>query len=177
MSSSLYKIVEVYDKNENKWKLAKFNGKFEFKCSLAVRDYLRRYDLDDVNKEDLSEELQQIISEEEKTIYPLTYRYHLLDDSMLNKIRDEYAEKIINITDEKIECDTNDKLNKIMDKLGINAEDAEEYNTVDDLKESIDYYLDVVCGFGKDIDEINLLSKLCAGDQYDVKIRVIIYYC
>ena len=177
MSSSLYKIVETYDEKEKKWKLAKNNGKYEFPCSLAVRDYLRHYNLQDVNKKELSEELQTIIIDEEKNNYPFKYQYHLLDESTLEEIRDEYIEKIVNIADKKVKCDTNDKLNKIMDKLGVAKEDYDDAETVDDIKETLDYYVEILCGVEKDIAEINFIARLYSDKIYGAKRRVIVFYC
>ncbi len=173
MSSSLYKVVEIYNEKEKKWELARNNGNYAFPCSLAVRDYLRYYNLSDVNKKELSEELQAIIIEEEKTNYPFKYQYHLLDEFTLDEIRDEYIEKIINIADKKVKCDTNDKLNKIMDKLGVDKEDYDDAETVDSIKETLDYYVEILCGFSRDIAEINLIS----GKTYGEKRRVIVFYC
>lgn len=177
MSSSLYKIVEIYDEKENNWKLAKINGKYEFPCSFAVRDYLRCYNLLDVNDEELSEELQKIISENNKSIYPLRYRYHILEESLLEEIKDEYLEKITNIPDKKIKCDTNDKLNMIMGKLGIGNSEYEDDDTVEDIKETLDYYTEIVCGVEKDLSEVRLISMLCSDKSYGIKIRIIVYYC
>ena len=177
MSSSLYKIVEIYDDKDEKWKLAKINGKFEFPCALATRDYLRHYNLPDANKEELSEELQAAILDDEKANYPLKYRYHLLDESTLNEIRDEYIEKIINIADKKVKCDTNDKLNKIMDKLGVDKEDYDGAETVEDIKETLDYYTETLCGVEKDTAEINFIARLYSDKIYGAKRRVIVFYC
>lgn len=177
MSSSLYKIVEIYDEKEKKWKLAKNQGKYEFPCALATRDYLRNYNLDDVNKEELSEELQDVISKNDEGISPLKYRYHWLDESMLEDIKDEYIEKIINIADRKIKSDTNDKLDKIMEKLGVDKQDLEEGESVEDIKESLDYFIEVVRALEKDIAEINLLARLYSDKVYGAKRRVIVYYC
>ena len=177
MSSSLYKIVEIYDENEKKWKLAKNQGKYEFPCALATRDYLRHYNLADVNKDELSEELQELISKNDEGISPLKYRYHWLDESTLEDIRDEYIEKIINIADKKVKCDTNDKLNKIMDKLGVAKEDYDDAETVDDIKETLDYYVEILCGVEKDIAEINFIARMYSDKIYGAKRRVIVFYC
>jgi len=177
MSSSLYKIVEIYDEKEKKWKLAKNQGRYEFPCSLDTRDYLRNYNLGDVNKEELSEELQAIIAKDEEANSPLKYRYHWLEESMLENIRDEYIEKIVNIPDTKTKFEVNDKLNKIMDKLCIDQQEFEEHETIDDIKESLEYFIELVCGLEKDIAEINLLARLYSDKIYGAKIRVIVYYC
>ena len=177
MSSSLYKIVEVYDEKEKKWKLAKNQGKYEFSCALATRDYLRHYNLADVNKDELSEELQELISKNDEGISPLKYRYHWLDDSMLEDIKDEYVEKIVNIVDRKVKFDTNEKLDKIMDKLGVDKQGLGEGESTEDIKESLEYFIEVVCALEKDITEINLLARLYSDKIYGAQRRVIVYYC
>lgn len=178
MSSSLYKIVEVYDEKNDKWRLA-WNGKeFEFNCSLSLRDILRHHDLIDVDRAELSDELREILDKrEEKDSFAKYYRYHWIEPSELEEIVDKYHEMIMNIPDKSIESDTNNKLNKIMEALNIENKDAEYEMTPDDIKGDLEYLVDTVSGVEGDIAEINLLARLYSDEPYGAKRRIIVYYC
>lgn len=178
MSSSLYKIVEVYDKKENKWKLAHNGDRYEFPCSLALRDHLRIYNLADVDRNELSEELQERLNKRDKEESFARYNYRWLDMSMLEEIRDKQWDNIVNSPDRKIKCDTNTKLNLILDDLGIRKlEEIEGEDTEDDIKEYISCDLELALGVERDMSEINILARLYADCEYNNEKRIIVYYC
>ena len=178
MSSSLYKIVEVYDKKENKWKLAHNGERYEFPCSLALRDHLRIYNLADVNRGELSEELQEFLKKQDKEESFMHYNYHWLDMSTLEEIRETQWNNIVDSPYRKIKCDTNTKLNLILDDLGIQKlEDFECEETSEDLREYLSCDLELALGVERDVAEINMLARLYADSAYDNEKRIIVYYC
>lgn len=178
MSSSLYKIVEVYDKKEKKWKLAHNGDRYEFPCSLALRDNMRMRDLADVDRSELSDELQGLLNKQGNEGTFMHYNYHWLDISTLEEIREQQWARLSDIPDRMVKCDTNNKLNLIMDKLGIEEPKEHGYEeTVEDLKECIGCDLELALGVERDIAEINMLARLYADNEYNNEKRVIIYYC
>jgi hypothetical protein len=64
-----------------------------------------------------------------------------------------------------------------MDKLGVDKEGYDDAETVDDIKETLDYYVEILCGVEKDIAEINFIARMYSDKIYGAKRRVIVFYC
>jgi hypothetical protein len=90
MEVKLYKIVEVYDSEEQRWKLAEIGGKYVYECSTTMKRACP--DLDEVDEYELSKELREKILNKEEVLLHKGRTFYWYNVSLMQAVKDDFAE-------------------------------------------------------------------------------------